>query len=401
MLFHVGITGIQHITFSTNGGAGVVACELNRGILLTGCKTEVISVTDGAIPDLKFKKPILVITALFDFFIVRSRRSHQLFTLFRRFIQIKPLVKKQNYKEILHLHWTPGIISIKQIAKQLQSGKRMVWTLHDMWAFTGGCHFSDICLEFSKSCSHCPQVKPIFHTYVQKSLNQKAELLKNTNSLKIVTPSHWLKSQALLSKTFAGKDIAVIPNPIDCTVFKPNSISQTRQSNFVIGCSAANLMETRKGISLLVKWTENYVSNFPGRKLTILAIGSGQLKSELVDIRLTGFVSDRKYLSDLYNEMDIFVSLATSENLPLNVAEAVASGLPVICSDSGGIPELIHQGESGFVASSEEEFHNYLSAFISNPELRTKMGANARSKALSEFDTTVVVNKYLDLYSSI
>jgi glycosyltransferase involved in cell wall biosynthesis len=203
-----------------------------------------------------------------------------------------------------------------------------------------------------------------------------------------------------LSKALSEKDIAVIPNPIDCNVFKPNSSSQTRQSDFVIGCSAANLMETRKGISLLVKWTENYVSNFPWRKLTILAIGSGQLKSEIIDIRLTGFVSDKKYLSDLYNEMDIFVSLATSENLPLNVAEAVASGLPVICSDSGGISELIDHGESGFVASSEEEFRSYLSAFFSNPELIKEMGASARSKALSEFDTPMVVKKYLDLYSS-
>jgi|688.fasta_scaffold32637_4 glycosyltransferase involved in cell wall biosynthesis len=400
MLFHVGITGIQHITFSTRGGAGGVACELNRGIALTGVKTEVISVTDGAIPDLKFKKPILVITALFDFYIVRSRRSHHLFTLFRRFILIKPSVVKHNSRSILHLHWTPGIISMKQIAKQLQHGKRMVWTLHDMWAFTGGCHFSDSCLEFSNSCSHCPQVKSIFQTFVQRSLNHKTELLTNTRSLKIVTPSHWLKSQVLLSKALSEKDIAVIPNPIDCNVFKPNSSSQTRQSDFVIGCSAANLMETRKGISLLVKWTENYVSNFPWRKLTILAIGSGQLKSEIIDIRLTGFVSDKKYLSDLYNEMDIFVSLATSENLPLNVAEAVASGLPVICSDSGGISELIDHGESGFVASSEEEFRSYLSAFFSNPELIKEMGASARSKALSEFDTPMVVKKYLDLYSS-
>jgi len=401
MILFVGITGIQHITFSTKGGAGGVACELNRGIALTGVKTEVISVTDGAIPDLKFKKPILVITALFDFFIVRSRRSHHLFTLFRRSIQLKPSVVKHNSRSILHLHWTPGIISMKQIAKQLQNGKRMVWTLHDMWAFTGGCHFSDSCLEFSNSCSHCPQVKSIFHTFVQKSLNHKTELISNTRSLKIVTPSHWLKSQVLLSKALSGIDIAVIPNPIDCNVFKPKSKSQTHRNSFVIGCSAANLMESRKGISLLVKWTENYVSNFPGRKLTILAIGSGQVKSEIIDIRLTGFVSDKKYLSDLYNEMDIFVSLATSENLPLNVAEAVASGLPVICSDSGGISELIHHGDSGFVVSSENEFHNYLSALTSNPELRTKMGANARSKALLEFDTSVVVNKYLELYASI
>lgn len=401
MLFHVGITGIQHITFSTKGGAGGVACELNRGISLTGVKTEVISVTDGAIPDLKLKMPFLVITALFDFFIVRSRRSHQLFTLFRRFIPLKPSVIRRNKVGIIHLHWTPGIISMKQIAKHLQYGKQIVWTLHDMWAFTGGCHFSDNCLEFSKGCSHCPQVKPIFHTFVQKSLKKKVELFRNTKSLKIVAPSHWLKSQALLSEALSGKDIAVIPNPIDCNIFRPNSSSQTHRIDFVIGCSAANLMETRKGISLLVKWTENYVSNFPGRKLSILAIGSGQLKSEIVDIRLTGFVSDKKYLSDLYNEMDIFVSLATSENLPLNVAEAVASGLPVICSDSGGISELIDHGESGFVASSEEEFRSYLSAFFSNPELLTKMGVSARSKALSEFDTTVVVNKYLDLYSSI
>ena len=395
------IDGIRHLTFSTKGGAGGVASELSRGISLTGTKSVIVSTTTGAIPDLKFRKPVLVSTALFDFFIVRSKDCNQLFTLFRRFLKINLFAHKPRVSEILHLHWTPGIISTSAITKNLKTGCRIVWTLHDMWAFTGGCHFSDKCDQFKIGCNSCPQVKPIFQSAVHNSFKRKLESLHNSKNLKIVTPSHWLKSQAQMSKIMMGKDISVIPNPIDCDFFKPNSKVEVEESTFVIGCSAANLMENRKGIALLVEWIDEYVSLFPDRKLSILAIGSGQLTSELVEIRKAGFVSDKKQLRDLYNQMDIFVSLATAENLPLNVGEAVASGLPTICRDSGGLPELVDHGKTGFIISAKEEFLDHLSTLMLDRDTRIKMGENARLKALSEFDTSVVVRQYLELYASI
>lgn len=395
------ITGIQHVTFSTKGGAGSVASELNRGIILGGGKSRIISVTNGAIPDLKFRKPILVFTALFDYFIVRSKQCHQLFTLFRRFIRINGSAGKSLDNEITHLHWTPGVISIDEISKQLKSGSRIVWTLHDMWAFTGGCHFSDQCNEFLHGCTSCPQVKPIFRTAVQKSFDRKLQALQSTNNLEIVTPSNWLKAQAQASKILAEKQIFVIPNPIDCEVFKPNQQTQTRHTDLVIGCSAANLNETRKGIELFIKWTDDYISKFPDKKLSVLAVGSGQIISDRVEVRTTGFVSDKKELSDLYNQMDIFVSLATSDNFPLNIGEAVASGLPTICRDSGGMPELVDHGKTGFLVSNIEEFHESLTILINDRELRYQMGMDARLKALQEFDTRVVTNQYLQIYANI
>ena len=390
---------VVHYTFSTSGGAGRVAEQLSSGLNSAGLPSRVESLTAGNIQNCVFQQPVLVGQALFDFFVVRRSSDQSLFSLFRNSDGIKLAGDKST---IHHLHWMPGVASVQQIGQLLKSELPKIWTLHDMWPFTGGCHHSMNCTEYTNYCSQCPQVRKPFQRTVDQNLRLKKKNYQINRNFVAVTPSKWLRNKAQQSKIFGRSEIRVIPNPINTDLFHPMRIERNSCNNqLVVGCNATNLSDPMKGIDSLIIELESFQFQHPEIKVILLAIGSGKIFSKKIEIRQTGLLLDQHQVVTAYSQMDIFVTMSKAEVFPLSIAEAQSCGLAVICLESGGMPEMVQQGETGFVIASPSELGSVLDLFIQQETNRKKLGELARNHALSNYSTEVVIDKYLDVYYSL
>ena len=393
------LQSVCHYTFSTAGGAGRVAKQLSSGLNNLGFDSYVKSLTDGDIKDCRWNRPILTGKALFDFFIVRKSLDQSLFTLYRESNGI-PIAQKNS--TIQHLHWMPGVATISVIGQLLRSERPTVWTLHDMWAFTGGCHHSMECDGYEDKCSQCPQIKRLFLHPVEQNLQSKRRSFNSNINFAGITPSNWLKKRAEQSEVFRGSKFTVIPNPIDTELFSPRPTRGNRDEvKLVIGCNATNLLDPMKGVKSLINALEKFQYQCPSIEVVLLAIGGGSISSQKIEIRQLGFLSDQHQIMLAYSQMDLFVSLSQAEVFPLSIAEAQSCGLPVICLDTGGMPEMIQQNVNGYVVKSSSDLVVALNKFIQPEISQEKMRAAARNHALENYSTEVVVNKYIDIYSSL
>ena len=393
------VPSVCHYSFSSSGGAGRVASQLSRGLNDFGIQSYVESVTDGDIRDCALRHPILTSQALFDYFFVRKSRDQSLFTLYRK----AGSGEFKSHKNLVHhLHWTPGVAGLTQIKNLIQSDSPTVWTLHDMWPFTGGCHYSMECDHFTKNCNGCPQVRGIFSQSVGERYQSKKQMFMGSKSFVAVTPSRWLRNQAEQSGMFTDCQFEVISNPIDTDIFLPNKHSQVFKSmELVVGCNAVNLNDPIKGVDTLIHTLEKFQDQHPDLKVKLLAIGRGDISSKKIEIATTGFLSDQSQIATSYLQMDIFVSLATAEVFGLSIAEAQSCGIPVICLNSGGMPEMIRENINGFVIQDPPELLRALERFAGSEVSRVEMAVAARRHAVANYSTQVVVKKYSDIYSGL
>ncbi|RPJ79078.1 MAG: glycosyl transferase, partial [Alphaproteobacteria bacterium] len=124
--------------------------------------------------------------------------------------------------DIINLHWiTNGFISIKGIAKLAKFNKPIVWTLHDMWAFTGGCHYAGSCEKYKTKCGACPQLlSNKDRDLSRKIFGKKLKYFSNMN-LNIVAPCNWMRDRVKESFLLSDVPLYVIPYGLDTDVFKP------------------------------------------------------------------------------------------------------------------------------------------------------------------------------------
>ena len=149
------ISKVLHISFSLTGGAGITLKHLNSRLNAYKFNSEILSLTEGTITKLIFKRPLLSIKAVIDFYVVRTLRSMSLFTYFRSGDYLLNEVILSDSK-IIHLHWINGLVNMKSLKKVK---KPIVWTIRDLWPLTGGCHFhlinKKVCTNFESGCGNC------------------------------------------------------------------------------------------------------------------------------------------------------------------------------------------------------------------------------------------------------
>ena len=379
-----------------------MALTLNDGICSRGIDSVLSVMTDGDIRSVMVSHPSVFFSGLFDFYLVRNSRRQSLFSLMRNQTNSSLFSGSLEESEILHLHWTPGVIGFSALTDLPIRNMNIVWTLHDMFPLTGGCHHAMDCEGFRSECLNCPQVRPLFQKRVQAAFQKKVDGIRSAPPIAVVTPSRWLADKALSSEVFRTSSVSVIPNPVDTNTFRPAaSPIDTLNQRLTVGCNATNLLDPMKGVLSIISVLEIFQSNNPGVEVELLAIGGGKLPASKIAIRQAGFVSDQSKIVKLYQEMDVFVSMSLAEVFPLSIAEAQSCGVPVICMNSGGMPEMVEPGVNGFVAQTPDEMLHLLMFFSQKSERTQAMRAQSRLHAVSRYSTNIVVDKYLDLYSRV
>ncbi|MGC8803137.1 MAG: glycosyltransferase [Bacteroidales bacterium] len=320
-----------------------------------------------------------------------------------------PLVQQA---DIIHLHWiNGGFVSLKGIKKLIDLGKPVVWTLHDMWLFTGGCHHSGDCTNFTQQCGNCMFLKkPYRHDLSSRVWRRKQAILPPAGNLTLVTCSQWLRERATISSLLIGKTVHAIPNPIDTETYRPIDKEKYRKQlglnplKKYILFVAANVNNYFKGFSYFVESVEILTKQNPEICHSVEILIAGKVKDPnvfrplSVPYRLLGIVSTDSMLT-VYNAADLYVTSSLQENLPNTVMESLACGLPVVAFKVGGIPEMIEHRQNGWLA--EFKSASSLAEGIRWCLFETdyaKLSINAREKVLREYTYKIVAEKYLNVF---
>lgn len=312
-------------------------------------------------------------------------------------------------QSIVHLHWVSKFIDYPSFFRSLQPNQPVVWTLHDMNAFTGGCHFSGSCEQFKSGCGNCPQLKqPHRHDVSHRSFQIKQSSL-GTTALHVVAPSRWLIDQARQSPILANANsFQRIPYgvPLD-DLFPVDRIEAKQQlgiaaERFVVSFGAMNLASQRKGASLLVE----SLSKINAREnVACLSFGSGSLDESMITLPLhhAGYLSDNHQKRLALSAADVFVLPSLEDNLPLTGLEAMACGTPVIGFDSGGIPDYVIPGKTGWLAErgNTTQLSQCINAAAENREQTRVLGKNARELIAKSYSSNREASAYIELYQRL
>ncbi|GAB2524657.1 glycosyltransferase family 4 protein [Spirosoma aerophilum] len=315
--------------------------------------------------------------------------------------------------DLLHLHWINfGFLSLDGLQSLFSLDKPIVWTLHDQWAFTGGCHYSRGCDHFLTHCQRCPYLKkPGEHDLSSKIFDQKRSLFSEAK-VHFTPPSHWLADEAKRSALLQDAPFTVIPYAIDQTVFRPVpraeataqlDIPDSTQPRLLFG--SANVTDLRKGFKYFAEALTLLHQQHPDLNPEILIFGKGRsyLFNELpYTVRLLGLLTSEDDIVAAYNAADAMVVPSLEDNLPNTVIEALACSTPVVGFRTGGIPEMIDHQQNGYLADIEsaQQLANGL-AFILQHANPIELRQNARQSAETHFAEDVIAQQHIDLYRQL
>lgn len=263
--------------------------------------------------------------------------------------------------DVIHLHNLHGFcVNIPMLFNYIKKNNiKVVWTLHDCWAFTGHCPYFTMakCEKWKTSCYNCPQYKEYPKSLFDNSKKMyrlKKKWFTGVDDLTIVTPSEWLAG--LVRQSFL-KDypVKVIHNGIDLNVFKPTESDFRKKYNIAenkyILLGVAFGWGKRKGLDVFIEIQQRLDKD----KYQIVLVGTDDnadmlLPKEIISIHKT---QNQTELAEIYTAADLFVNPTREDNYPTVNMEAIACGTPVITFNTGGSPEII-ENTTGCVVESND-----------------------------------------------
>jgi len=321
--------------------------------------------------------------------------------------------------DIVHLHWIyAGMLSIEDIAKIKMP---IIWSLHDQWAFTGGCcyvaneqvtlnsDFNTMCEKYTTQCGKCPflnsnKTKDLSHSV----LKRKEKIFTKTSSITIIGLSQWLADCAKKSVVFANRNIVCLPNPINTNIFKPIDKFHSRilwnlpqyKKLILFGAIFATSIP-HKGYDLLLE----ALSKVSSENIELVVFGASKPKNSLAfpfKVNYLGNLHDDVSLISLYNACDVMLVPSRRENLSNTIMESLACANPVVAFDIGGNSDMIEHKKNGYLAQAFDTFDFAKGIdWVLNNENYDELCKNARDKVVREFDYAVVAKKYINLYEKI
>jgi glycosyltransferase involved in cell wall biosynthesis len=411
---------VLHIAFhSSIGGATRSMLRLHRGLRAIGAESRLLVREGKTGPDCDQFDPVIPESArlheqLFGYFVQhkgietnRSAMSNTVFTLPYPGFDLSghPAVGPA---DILNLHWPSYVISPVTLKMLLELGKPVFWTIHDQWAYTGGCHYTAGCVNYEKSCSSCPQLEGDFSRLPAVVLRERKLQLAG-HTLHIVGPSKWIVDRARRSSLLRGQPIHQIPYGIETDLFYPVDTTQARASldlpadAFILLFGADHLKEKRKGWHHLQAALELVVEKLQGRVPIHLAF-FGNPPDVLTELPIPthelGYISDDQKLREAYSAADLFLLPSLEDNQPNTVMEAMACGTPTAGFEVGALPEMIVDSQNGYLAATGDSsaLGEAIIRCATNQSAQPAVRSAARQTIESRYPLRLQAERYVELY---
>ena len=231
---------------------------------------------------------------------------------------------------------------------------------------------------------------------------------------KIIAVSHFTKWELTHYYKIPESKIRVIHNGVDVNKFKP--AADKRKVKAALGFNPDDIaivsvgrLYARKGLFTLIESIPQVIKRFPNAKFIISGKGQSDEMHKLNayadklgvkgNIIFTGYYPDKK-LPLLYQAADVFAFSTFYEHHPFAVLEALATGLPVVTTTVGGIPETIESGKNGLLVEpfNPRQFSEKILYLLEHPAEAAEMGAQARKTIVENYDWRIVVKEAMKVY---
>ena len=308
----------------------------------------------------------------------------------------------RNKIDLVHIHnIANNYIGIKDVAV-IASKYPVVWTLHEMWSFTGHCGHSFECEEWKTGCLKCKNLRflpQINRNCTAKVWKEKRRSFTNKN-ICFVTPSKWLENK--VRKSFLKNEkIITINNGIEFgSITKKYSCDSDNVLKILF--VAGNINNPYKGLDIVEKALE--IVDVP-QCIKINIMGEGRLSDRINDkysITYYGLVSEKEKKEEVYASSDLLLIPSKQENFPTVILEAFACGLPAIGSNVGGISEIITE-DCGWVMkeNTPDELSNILKNILKDRRSLKIKGENCSKRFKEEYQLHKMINAYVNLYREV
>lgn len=350
---------VLHITTIDIGGAYKAAYRLHESMQLQGMDSTILVRTK--------RNPVNEVQEVFSnpigAFVSKGKNAvNMLLTkgkiTYDRFgtdLSKHPLVQEAS---VLILHWINSFLSYRDIEKLGRLGKPIVWVMHDMWLFTGGCHVDGYCGKYETGCGDCPLIPGKKESDLsRRNFLNKIELMKKLD-VTVIGPSEWIVTQAYKSEILQGKKIVHIANTLDTALFSPISDRENLRRQYeikqnkkviIFGAADNGTENENKGFRFLrdaFRYLDvsQYILLIFGNSGQDLGLPDG------LEVMKAGYVTEEKKMVELYNVADVLVNPSSQESFGYTVCEAMACGTPAVGFPIGGIKEQISHKEDGYLA---------------------------------------------------
>jgi glycosyltransferase involved in cell wall biosynthesis len=406
---------IAHLTSELSGGAGVAAQRLHEALRRQNVESRLYYGTGT--PFVGNCEPVFQINSFF------WRNAAALAQAWRnrrnapgclvtgpRWIRRTRLQDLGPRPDVVNLHWISRWIDQPSFFASLPPDLPMVWSLHDMNPFTGGCHHAGDCERFTDHCRDCPQLKdpgPRDDAFRFFEIKKGCYAGKN---LHVISSSNWMSAQARRSALLRhARSFHTIPLGLDTQSFKPIDKSSARHAfaieseRFVVGFACADFSDENKGGVLLAEALHALADK---AKITLLVFGAGKLpdiggRYQLIEL---GSISSPRLQSLFYSACDVFAAPSLIESFGFTALEAMACGTPVVAFRTGGLVDIVADGETGLLeptVGSVAGLRDQLDWMLQHPTERQSMGLAARQRVEKQFASTLMARRYLELYNSL
>lgn len=319
----------------------------------------------------------------------------------RRVEKIKP--------DLIHLNWiTGGFVRLESLA---DLNVPIIWTLHDMWAFTGGCHYAEECTRYEKSCGACPILKSGQERDLSRWIfDRKMKTYRKIKNLTIITPSNWLADCVRKSPLLGSFPVEVIHNSLDTSAFFPEEKPSSRsrfgfsEDKKIILFGALDATKNRlKGYKEL----NEALQLVPGKEKFELAVfGSSNKETASLhgfSVRYFGHISNDNELRKLYSAADLMVVPSIQEVFGQTATEAMACGTPVVAFGATGLLDIVENKVNGYLAEpyKPEDLAAGILWCLENADRNRQLSAAAVETVKNKFDMKKNVHQIISLYERL
>jgi len=405
---------IVHLSHSDGGGgAARAAYRLHQSLRASGVDSEMFvnsaSAADWTVfgPETRGKKFWNLLRGVAALLITRTlKTSNPVLHSPAFFRSAWPRKINSSDADVVHIHWTAG--EMLSIADLRRIKKPIVWTLHDMWAFSGAEHYSE---DFRWRDGYFRANRPVYESGFD--LNRWTWRRKRRawrRKIQVVAPSSWLVNCAKESKLMKDWPVEQISLPLDVHRWEPVDQSVARGLlglpngvPVLLFGAAGGGNDPRKGFDLLLDSTSHLEQAVPSLHIVIF----GQLEPPFppnlgFPLHYVGHLTDDLSLRLLYSACDVFALPSRQDNLPLTVVEALSCGTPVVAFDHSGPPSIVRHKNTGYLAKylDSEDFATGIAWVLGqmSPEL---LRINARKYAEQAFDAGSIAGQHLELYRKV
>lgn len=397
-------------TSDTNGGAAVVSLRLMRALCDAGVDARMLVVDHRAddervaVAGTPEQYKWAFYTERLKIFLRNGFSRRNLFKVSTACCGVDVLshewVKRA---DVVCINWiNQGMMSLRDVERLCRTGKKVIWTMHDMWCCTGICHHAYDCGGFHQECGRCPFLGSRFKRDLSHKVWKQKKHIFDKSVIHFVPVSNWLAQRCRESSLLCGRPLTVIPNAVPVESFDWHRKGDA--SKKVMAMGAARLDDPMKGFGLMMEAVNKIADDYPDKATGVELLLFGNIRDEslLSNIRLPykwiGTVPPER-LPELYRQCDVVVSSSHFETLPTTLVEGQAAGCLAVAFDHGGQSDIISHLDNGYLAaySDTSDLAAGLLWAISQNQDRERIHKGVAGR----FSEKVVAGRYVSLFDEV